>query len=47
MNLIQFSLANLDISGFQVPKGMTEKEMMDLMMILYKSVYNYFYLLYI
>jgi len=42
MNLINSIINQLDVSGFQVPAGMTEQEMMDLMMKLYKSVQNYF-----
>jgi len=49
MNLISLIVSDLDTSGFQTPKGMTEEEMMDLMKILYKTVYIiiYFYIFYI
>lgn len=42
MNLVEAMIKKLDTSSYQVPQGMTEKEMMDLMTILYKSVLNSF-----
>eukprot|EP00833_Pecoramyces_ruminatium_P009992 jgi/Orpsp1_1/1184024/evm.model.c7180000087701.2 len=46
MNLVEAMIKKLDTSSYQVPQGMTEKEMMDLMTILYKSVLNSFRVVY-